>query len=232
MRERGREFLGNYVSVIMQSYTGFAVRIAGMATKPKIWASYYQNDPRLIKSISTGLPAEIAVANRIAFSEHDKIDSASLPKYLYWDKKDFSERQKSSLPALFSIESGHKCISKRFKQFLEEFDLEDSQFFPVPLLAFDRKTPRPDEIYLFNLTTKKDTIIPEQCDGIEQRSPKPHYRQRHQSKQLVVKAPAVDGADIWKDPKLMTWVFFSDRIVRAMKGQKFGTFAFKECAVI
>ncbi|MEM7523941.1 MAG: hypothetical protein AAF360_09340 [Pseudomonadota bacterium] len=118
--------------------------------------------------------------------------------------------------------------------FLDGFGLGETQFFPLRLNEYDQKTPRPDKLHLYNLAATKDTLIPEESDKAKQ--PYGEHSQKRNlsgaSKRIAVSASALEGADMWIDPKLMDLVFFSDRLVRAMKGKRIGAYAFLECVVV
>ncbi len=142
-----------------------------------------------------------------------------VPEYIFFDLRDLSKDYRAKTPDWVMISGGIHVISEKFRDLLASFDLGANEVFEVPLYEFDQKTLRPGRWFIFHLCETKDTLVPEQSDGLEQRGGiVGNFRSALAQKDvLAVKASAAEGADIWLDLHILGRIFLSDRLKSALK---------------
>lgn len=121
---------------------------------------------------------------------------------------------------------GYPLVSETTKAVLEQFDLGHTVFHPLKLLDPTETVPTTSEpYYLLNVCNKRamgnyEALGPEgelraplNClgEGIV------YIPSSGQEKELVVVPEALNGPDIWLDPKVPELLFLSDALVSGLK---------------
>ncbi|MFK7761652.1 MAG: hypothetical protein AB8B62_00190 [Roseobacter sp.] len=219
------------------------------------WAKTYRPG-RLATSIEPHLPGvsiedtryELMgeLNHRLAISRRP-LDEDTTPSELRWMLKTVPEK-KRALPDAFKGHMDSIIISEAFETLLEGFDLGTSQIIELPLYDIKAKdkvgrtdvdTSKKDPRcwFLFHVTESKDAFLPERSVGIRELQgwDKPMYAADTAvpPEIAVDQEAAASGPDVWRDPKLMDVVFFSDGFKRAIKSAKLKTpaFPFKPCVL-
>jgi hypothetical protein len=151
--------------------------------------------------------------NDIAEKDHDRLieiqkaneqgeilDPADFPRVIFGAPhaldKDYN------LPDLFAA-YGYWVVSRAAVDVLQQFDLGQAQFVPVPVLKNDLQTPVGGEWFCINFGNAKNTIIPEKSEKLR---PWPQNRFKLPAtiadNQLAVSSEALWSPDIWVDPRL------------------------------
>ena len=91
----------------------------------------------------------------------------------------------------------------------------------MPLFAADQETHLADYLFM-QVSVQKTAVIPEDSKGL-QRTPEgiskatmPNVK----DSDFVMTRAALDGPDIWQDEAVMSCIFVSDRLKRAMEDAK------------
>ena len=113
-------------------------------------------------------------------------------------------------------------VSEKLADLLRGFDLAASRLRPVRLLHMDRTTPFPGTYFLLDLRETKRAFDPERSARWE---PKMFEHQTHvgsmhgmpKDGDIAVRPSALEGADIWTDPDLLSSLFFSNRLLVALR---------------
>jgi hypothetical protein len=128
------------------------------------------------------------------------------------------------LPHLFQA-SDFLVVSDVLAGVLRSFDLGASRLVPVTLLHRDRTTPYAGTHLVLNLRERKEAFEPEHSKKFD---PPLYPDQKYlgavvgkpEDGDISVSAAALAGADIWRDPRLLKSLFFSDRLMAAMRKAK------------
>ncbi|WP_298495757.1 DUF1629 domain-containing protein [uncultured Maritimibacter sp.] len=189
---------------------------------PKIWFSRF---PRFLDIVSFGWSCHSE--NKLEFVRtfkyrHKKVDAKDKPRFLYFDGQ---RKVPSGVRDAFKIIDGLQVISPALRDILVQFDMTGVQLFEVPILADLNGTSSglPNH-FVMNVYGTKNALIPELSENIErpivdgETAPRPNVRWAPKYELYVpaVSASSGEGADIWRDPNLMSTYFFSDRLKSAI----------------
>ena len=128
------------------------------------------------------------------------------------------------LPPFVSA-GGFPLVSESVKTVLEQFDIGETIFHPLKIMDWDEtRFTTPEPYYFLNVCNKRS------IGNYEALSTKgdvtPPLRNRHgivflpnsdHEEKLVVVPEALDGPDIWLDPKVSELLFLSDQLVAGLK---------------
>lgn len=113
-------------------------------------------------------------------------------------------------------------------EILRQFNLGNCAFYPVKLFERDKKRLIRDDIYFLNIGNAKDTLIADLSPGLD-----PGYGSNGKffigpspNGKLVAGKEALDGPDIWCDPKIVDTFFVSDRLAQALAVAKMKRYFF------
>ena len=133
---------------------------------------------------------------------------------------------------------GLLAIDARCASVIRSFDIGDGQLHPINIYQRDKKTRVPGNYFLLNFGARKEAFVSEQ-------SPRAmHQKLIDKWSIFVMDTPlneyactlsrkALEGADIWADPKVFSSIFFSRRLVLALKAAGLEQrFDFRACQVI
>ena len=135
---------------------------------------------------------------------------------------------------------GDPVVTGELAELLRQFNLGKSALYPTKLFQKDRKTRIEGDFFCLNFGEHKTCILPDQSDKISR--PFTPYKPGDpdiwkvafvKDDEVAVSADALDGVDMWIDPKVRRAIFFSDPLVKALKKAKMATkFWLKKCRVI
>ncbi len=121
---------------------------------------------------------------------------------------------------------GYPLVSETTKAVLEQFDLGHTVFHPLKLLDPIETVPTtPEPYYLLNVCNKRsmgnyealgpegELHVPLNCRGGGVR----YLPNIGREKELVVVPEALNGPDIWLDPKVPSLLFLSDTLASGLK---------------
>ncbi len=124
---------------------------------------------------------------------------------------------------------GYPLVSESAKAILEKFDLGETVFHPLTLMASDEtRLSTSEPYYLLNVGNKRsmgnyealgsegDVRAPLNCRGGGIR----YLPRSDKEERLVITLEALNGPDIWLDPKVPSLLFLSDRLVTGLKSTR------------
>lgn len=197
---------------------------------PKIWAARFPRFLDLVYFNWTVDPKFNGTSNdkMVEFIHATRdfgkvVDEEVAPKSLYFDGSD--KIPKSTADA-FKVVGGILIVSAALRGLLQQFDIEGTQFFEVPIHADADGTPTDlTNHYVLNVTASKDALIPEMSENIKkpifygQTEPHPNAiwgptGGLHDA--IALNARANEGAELWRDPNFSSTFFVSDRLKQAV----------------
>lgn len=190
---------------------------------PKIWASRF---PRFLDIVSFGWNCVGKKIDFIHASQYrlEFVDADLSPKSIFFARHD---KIPSGLKDAFKIKDGLRVISPALRDVLVQFDMDGVQLFEVPIHADETGAPSglPNH-YVLNIYGGKDALIPELSENIEkpiiraagytEPLPNAKWTAVHSTDIVALKAEALQGADLWRDPEYRSTFFFSDRLKQAI----------------
>ena len=158
----------------------------------------------------------------VSFESGHRLPEGALPEVMW--SSDASDSRKKTLPHMF-MANGFLAVSDKMAEVLRRFDLGPSELHPVRLLRMDRQTPYPGEHFLFQIRAQKEGFEP---DYSRRFKPKRYTDQTHwaslhvdaRDDDVSMNGTVLQGPDVWQDPRLLDMVFFSDRLMAAMREAK------------
>lgn len=198
----------------------------------RVWVSNAYTDSTLIKMFEPPDYNDHKLRYAELAKRHDRGEplGEEFPKVFVGKYRD--EKMKRQ-PDFFSA-GGIWCVSEQFSEVVRHFDLGEGSLHPVTLLQFDRTTPVEGTYYGLDLGARKNCLaISESRLKKMQFSDTYNVPNDHHDDDIAVTRGALEGADIWIDPKLSLALFFSDRLTMALKGKKLATrLRLKRCRVL
>jgi hypothetical protein len=203
-----------------------------------VWVSDAPMDTTLIKRVEADVTlSNVERAIEISKLTHkgNNIPADWLPKKIYARTKKIN-----SLPHLF-FANVCWCVSEKSAEVLSKFDLGVGGLTPVSFFQPDHKTPIEGDHYILNFGTKKNAFSRENSPATRVSSmlvpgevPKDWGLPYEMADGLVsVSQAALEGPDIWFDPKLRSAFFVSDRLGKALaKAKLIDPFRLYLCNVI
>ncbi|MEM0944318.1 MAG: hypothetical protein AAGI70_10250 [Pseudomonadota bacterium] len=110
-------------------------------------------------------------------------------------------------------------LSERFVEILQVFDVGETRFYTIDLYQSDRKTKRPEKLFIMNIVSKKSCWDrAETLNYLYGWITDTHYNfhQNAADDYLAVNSSARAGADLWCDPSLVGCMFVSDWLKQAI----------------
>lgn len=201
------------------------VHTDGQGAERAVWASDMLMSTRNLFGFSCAgyeRDPEQWVDNLRRIDSGEPVPDDFLPDVMWVDEAD-DDRVKR-LPHLFRA-SNLLVVSETVADLLRGFDLGASRLAPVTLLHRNRTTAFSGTHLILDLRERKEAFEPKHS----RRFTPPRYPdQTHlgsvsgkpEDGDISVSAAAHVGADIWRDPRLLKSLFFSDRLVTAMETAK------------
>jgi len=202
----------------------------------KVWVSLMMKDSTLFKRLSADIVLNDKWNAIDASERHEKgewLPAERFPKEIYGM---FYDRKEKKLPGIF-YGNGFWCVSAACAEVLLRFDLGKGGIYPVKLLQHDRVTPIEGEYFCLNFGAHKTAFLRELTTG-------GLYIPQHQGSVVWLSSPvddfsiavsenALEGPDLWMDPGLGKAIFFSDRLVGALKAANMSRrFRFRKCRIV
>ena len=199
------------------------------------WASRIFCDSTLIKGFWNNLLDEDedqAVDAMRRNKDGETLTASRFPSEFFVKRSGKSFR---SFPEIFNA-GGFWVVTGRTAEVLRQFDLGQTSLYPTKFFKYDRKTPFERDFFCINFGEKKDAFVPELSTA--EKKPwmdtdiwkRPVYPK---DDQLVLSPAALEGVDLWMDPRLWEGLFLSDRLVSALRAAKLTRrFGLKKCRVI
>ena len=110
-------------------------------------------------------------------------------------------------------------VSQDIRDIFESFDLGRTAFTKVVLYRHDQKTRFEPDYYYLNIAEDKQSVVPRECENIQGfAGGKFHFRlEATPASVAALSRSALDGVDLWMEPRLRGAMFFSDRLYQALK---------------
>ena len=205
------------------------------ASEPTIWHSDClnignHNPPEFLERINENTASDrVDTSHRL--QRGFPVERQELAKYFSTKHASFDN---APLPDFFSL-SG-PCMTEAFADVLRGFDLGEAVFYPIDIYCADGETLRPEKYLIMNLRSQKI------CVDFEQSHRRAFTRMSnglwmHMALQpdgrVAVNRSALDGPDLWYDPRALSGLFFSDRLKRAVEASGLAPhFRFFRCKLV
>ncbi len=200
------------------------------ATQPRASHVWYL-DARDSISVGFGFRDEIWERNRkestglsARLNRGDLVEPSELPPRM-WIDKGFQRDSNRKLPHLFSA-GGVLACSQSLVDALKPFDLGKSVFWPMSFFKHDRKTPfEGGPFYLFQIREIKKAFSLEHSVNYRPSSFSDNsflalVRSYQKDDKIKLSSGALDGADVWFDPRLASSMFVTDEVYHTLKKAK------------
>ncbi|WP_422020796.1 imm11 family protein [Pyruvatibacter mobilis] len=206
------------------------------ATKATVWVSVAFSSTRLSKQADSDLAfADLRQAS-------DTIKQNRLGKPLAQDSfpKEFyghiPSRKLKKLADLCKL-GGFWVVSAACADVLQQFDLGRTAFYPVKVYEHNRTTSVEGEYFCLSFGETKQAFLPEVSSGLRPRDQDPVREWRMvgggKDASVAVHEEALQGVDLWIDPKLFEVVFLSDALVKALRAARMSRhFSLRKCRVL
>lgn len=158
------------------------------------------------------------------FNRGDKIESNELPPRMWIDRA-FPGDSNRTLPHIFSA-GGVLACSHAVVDALKPFDLGKSVFWPMSFFKHDRETPfEGGPFYLFQIREIKEAFSLEHSINYKPSrfENQPFVALVHgdqKDDEIKLSSGALDGADVWFDPRLASSMFVTDEVYHTLKKAK------------
>ena len=206
-----------------------------MAEDKVVWVSRAMMDSTLMKSFLSDLyfaDQELALDAMRRVKRGEPVPAGHHPKEYYGK---YPDKRMGPPPDIFCA-GGDYVVSAAFAEVLRQFDLGRTTLCPTRLFQYDRTTPVPGDYFYLGFGETKEAFLPYKSP----RAVKPYADQQvwklsldPKDDDIAVSARALDGVDLWMDPKLWYAFFLSDRLVRALKSAKLARrLGLRRCRVI
>ena len=170
-------------------------------------------------------------ANR--YEKANKLGLDELPLEFFVDR---GKSVKHLPEAIFA--NGYIVVQQKCADIFSRFDLGQTDLVPCKILQADRKTELDGSYYVINFGTQKNVFLPEKSLGL--RPPYEHpdgaswiLPYDKENDHIAVSAAALEGPDMWHDPKIADTVFMSGALHDALKVAKLDKlFNFYSCRVV
>lgn len=167
---------------------------------------------------------------------HDEVTAAASKRYHrgeMLERNDFTEcsavydqkywsRQKE-----FSRAGVGYIVDQRVAALLSQFDIGAGGMFPYPIYEADEITPIPDQWQMLGLGAQKRSFRGDlskhefiEClvDGKGEKDSLYMVGAPVGDDVMAFSSAALEGADLWQEPELLSMFFFSDRLAQALQG--------------
>jgi hypothetical protein len=160
----------------------------------------------------------------------------AFPEALYvWNEKVFNKIDDIAIVSNLFLFRG------RTAEILSEFNLGEDGLIPVPVFREDKITPVETSFYFLRLGIRKDTILPDDCNGMLRKYEFDddinkqiwNISASSRDNDIALSNNALLSSDIWIELTVNRSLFFSDRLVQTLSVEKKANpFKFVRCRVI
>jgi len=198
----------------------------------EIWISNIFHDSTNVR----GTDIDRSEPGWTALRERQSVSEEELPLRLYADVRDETF---SNLPPVFHGGGGLK-LSSPVAAVLRQFDLGKAFLAPARLYLYDRRTPVDQEYFVYASYERKDAFVPELSRDVRRPSrqkddPPRYWKMPWEPKDgdIALREAALEGADMWMDPKLFGSLFMKGRLVASLQQAGFAKiFSLTRCRVV
>jgi len=198
----------------------------------EIWISSIFNDSTIVH----GTDIDRSEPGWIALKERQSVSEEELPLNIYAHYKDETFR---NLPPVFHGGGGLK-LSAPIAAVLRQCDLGKAFLIPAQLYLYDRRTPIDKKYFIYASYERKEAFVPElsrdvRTNPYDKTDPPPYWNMPWEPKDgdIAVRETALEGADMWMDPKLDGSLFMKGRLVAALQQAGFEKiFSLTRCRVV
>lgn len=135
----------------------------------------------------------------------------------------FRETRIGSLPDFFSI-TGFLVVSSTFADVLVKFNIGSGYLHKIELFQGNRTTLIPGDWFILVFGCKKEAFLPDRSTGGYKHPemwPERRWKiQKPTDRQIAVASSALNGCDLWTDPRLARAFFMSEALEAALKANK------------
>ncbi len=138
----------------------------------------------------------------------------------------FEAKNWSRVNDLFWID-GFLSVKGKLAELLKGFDLGSGELVEFPIYEIDKTTQLPGPFYFLNFGAQKDCFLPEQTNGARlvvrnEEKGIEVWRAPNDAEDgdIAVSTSALQGADLWIDPKLRGKIFMSGGLHDAIEAAK------------
>ncbi|WP_209599144.1 hypothetical protein [Ruegeria sp. HKCCSP351] len=148
----------------------------------------------------------------------------------------YPNKKPQALPEIFNGPYG-PVVSRAVANVLREAELGKTKIYPLNVCQHDRVTPVEGEYFTLALGEQKTAFVPDRSNMVKPMGNKPDTWMKRGMKpkdfDIVVSGIALEGPDLWVDPRLYWSLFFSARLVKALKAAKLTRrFGLSKCKVV
>lgn len=207
---------------------GRSTRMTTNAANDIVRISRAMVDSTLIKGFDSDIferDQEHALEGMQRVRRADPVGADFFPEVMWYSRIEASKAQdpeKQPLPPLF-LGGGYWVASKQFVETLQHSDLGQTAFFPVELFAYDRKMPVEGTYFCVAFGETKDTFLPDLSPRMRRPYPEQDVWRLSldpQDDDAALTSAALSGVDLWMEPRVREAIFFSDRLVKALRANK------------
>ncbi|MEM1276068.1 MAG: DUF1629 domain-containing protein [Pseudomonadota bacterium] len=205
------------------------------STEPTIWhcdcmSASEHNRPGFLERI-VGRQAGERVATTESLLRGFPVERSELTDTLRTTDPKFDQEP---IPDFFNVAA--PVMSEAFADVLRGFELGEAVFFPIDIYYADGATLRPEKYFIMNLRSQKTCVVFEEShqraferirDGLWM------HMALQPDGRVAVNRSALDGPDLWYDPRAIYGLFFSDRLKRAVEASGLAPhFRFFRCKLV
>ena len=189
--------------------------------KAEVWVSRLMQDSTLIKSFDSDYfsrDPENALDAMEKVREGIPLPADRFPKVFYADR---TRKLLKKMPDIF-LGGGYWIVSGELAEVLRQFDLGRTSFYPTELFQYDRKRRIEGEYFCLSFGETKSVFVPEDSRA-KLVNPEQDWwftRVDLRDDDIAVKQAAITGVDLWIDERVRYGVFFSGRLVDALRAAK------------
>ncbi|GHB50053.1 hypothetical protein GCM10007094_44140 [Pseudovibrio japonicus] len=126
------------------------------------------------------------------------------------------------LPDIFSC-GGYWVVSESCADVLAQFNLGRGALHPIEIFQRDHRTPVPGRYFCLNFGCVKEVFLPGESprarkDRNRAETWKPPFVLKNED--IAVSETALNGCDLWIDPRMARAFFVSDDLAKALKAAK------------
>lgn len=173
--------------------------------------------------------------NMLLHAKGIKLSREIFPEASYiFDEKRFN-RSKD-----FFWAGGFMAIKGKLADVLKTANLGNTELVPYPIYEMDKKTKLPGPFYLLNFGEQKNSFLPHESENV-----RPFYtvdkdgielwkaKFEPADNEIAVSALAIEGPDIWFEPKCMNKIFMSGALAHAIQEARIKVdFGLAKCRVV
>lgn len=134
----------------------------------------------------------------------------------------------------FVIANALPVVSGAVAEVMSQFNLGNASLHPVPVFKRDKETLIEGDWFFLNYGNVKHVFVPEQSKEVSRIETTDYWSMpiNPQDGDVAVSAEALEGPDIWVDPRCRKVFYLSQELASAIRERKLSNHFFKKCAVL